>query len=156
MACTTKPEMAIRQLAGPGEVALCVHVDGQFAIVSTSANDPQKRLMLAALDTGANAFMHRMYNGQTALVFPGQYVFEPDVSAPIALADPTMNSGASAFADDDGAYVVVRLMNGTDWRLLHIETGHIVSWNHAPMHMFPHWRLSVDDGAGRLTALLQV
>jgi hypothetical protein len=58
--------------------------------------------------------------------------------------------------DSDNIYVVMRLINGADWRLLALNSGHIVKWNGSPMHAFPHWQLVVADTAARTATVFRV
>src|SRR5437879_4310840 len=96
----TRPQFTSRQLQGPppGDVGLLIHVNGQVAIVAVLAKDPYRHV-IAAFDPAANAFTHRIYNGETALIFSGELIFEPDLSKPIAEASPKLAAGSDVFFD---------------------------------------------------------
>ncbi|HEY1900582.1 MAG TPA: hypothetical protein VGG49_12385 [Steroidobacteraceae bacterium] len=148
MPLTVKPKLVVSQLSGPGAVGQFVNVAGKFGIVCVAPQDPQKRLGLVIFDQTAKRFAHQLYSGETALIFSGERVFEPDLSAPTSMIDPGPGSGAMAFVAPDGIYVVLRTIDGSDWRLLNLETGNLVQWNQTAMHAFRNWRLSVADAGG--------
>jgi hypothetical protein len=150
-----RPQFSSRELSGPADVGLLVHVNGRFAIVGVSPQDPQKRFQLAAFDATVKTFTHEMYNGATALVFGGELIFEPDLSNPTTEEPPQLASGSKVFFDGKEFYVVLQLVQGKDWRLLTLGSGTIVQWNGNRMHMFPRYRLGVADDDGEIRWLFQ-
>jgi hypothetical protein len=146
-----------RMLVGAGEVGQFVNIDGRFAIVCVSPQDPQKQLMVAWFDPERKFFTARPYLDEPTLVFAGERTFEPDVASPATMTRPGADSGATAFLDTNGSVcVVVRTMQGSDWRLLAVDSGEIVGQPGSAMHAFPHWRLGVIGVDGRMIPLLQV
>jgi hypothetical protein len=142
----TRPQFTRGPIQGPAAVGSLVHVNGHFAVVALAPQDPNKTLMLAAFEKGS--FMHRMYGGETALIFSGDLLFEPDVSQPTIEDSPKPNSGCDVFFDGKELYVVVKLASATDWRLLTLGSGHLVSLNTRQMHVFPRYRLGVTGADG--------
>lgn len=156
-ALTTRPRMTSKQLSGPGDVGLYINLEGQFAIVSVAPQDPNKRLTLSAFDRTAKRFEHRFYEGDQVLVFAGERVFEPDLSKPVGIAPPDANAGPTAFLGEDGAvYIVMRTMDGSDWRLVSLVSGQIVKWGGSPMFAFENWCLGVIGSDGHFVPLLRI
>jgi hypothetical protein len=152
----TTPKLVRKQLGGPGDVGQLANINGQFAIVSVAMQDPQRRLTVAGFDPTVKSFLYQDYQGAIALVFSGEKIFEPDLAVPFGEESPGPNSGATAFVDSDNIYVVMRLIDGSDWRLVALNTGHIVKWDGSPMHAFHHWKLLVADTAGRTSTVFGV
>jgi hypothetical protein len=151
----TIPQLASRQLGGPTDVGQVINVNGSIALVAVAPQDPNKPLQLAIFDSAKDAFVAHLYHGETALIFRGELTFEPDLSNPIAEASPNANSGSDVFFDGKDFYVVLRLINGTDFRLLSLSTGNIVSWNNQSMHVFPSYRLGVAGASGEISWVLR-
>jgi hypothetical protein len=151
-----RPQLESRPLNGPADVGLLTQIAGDFAISAVFANDPERRLQFVAFDPATKAFTHHEYSGETALIFRGEVLFEPDLSRPIPERTPSLIAGSDVFFDGKELYVVVRLQNRTDWRLVTLGGGNIVTSNDQPMHVFPSYRMGVRSADGDIAWVFQV
>jgi hypothetical protein len=133
-----------------------MQIAGDFAISAVSPIDPHKRLQFVAFDRATKAFTHHLYADETALIFRGEFIFEPDVSGPIPQGSPALNAGSDVFFNGKELYAVVPLRGGSDWRLIALGTGNIVTWNNDLMHVFRSYRIGVRGAAGDVTWVFQV
>jgi hypothetical protein len=150
---TLKPNVECRELVA-GDVGHLVQVDGKLALVTVAEEDPRKLLCLATFDPTSKMLLHGVYQGQLAVTFGGDFVFEPDISS-IAEAAPTSASTLEVFFDKSEIYLVVHINSGNDWRLVSIKSGRILRWNARHMPVTQKWRWGVPVAGGDVKWLLQ-
>jgi len=148
------PGFAVKALNDVSPGALVIFNHGvAFAGINPSAS--VKLITLAAYDASSTHFVYRYFDaGQPNVLIPGggEIVIRPKLDS--FTPNVSLQASANLFYSD-APYVIVKISNAGELRLLNLQNGSFVGIAHAAMDAFTSWEAGVMS-SGQFISLFKV
>lgn len=151
-----EPQFAVKALNDVSAGALVIfHHAVAFAGINRSALATQQIVTLAAHDARIGRFVYRYFDSAppSVLVPTGEVVIRPNLHS--FTPDVSLQPASTPLFYSDEPYLVVQLPTASEFRLLGLNTGVLVSARQTQMDAFTSWEVGVMS-LGEFLPLLQI